>query len=158
MDQAPIQTVDIHDGLDSTLVILRSKLRPGIEVRREYDPELPPIQAHGSELNQVWTNLIDNAIGAMNGKGEISLRTSHDDRWVIIEVEDNGSGIPEEAIPKLFDPFFTTKAPGEGTGLGLNLSHNIIVRKHQGQIAVHSRPGRTVFEVRLPIDCSPAEA
>ena len=158
MDQAPVQMVDIHDGLDSTLVILRSKLRPGIEVLREYDPELPKIQARGSELNQVWTNLIDNAIGAMNGEGQITLRTSHDDRWVTIEVEDNGPGIPEEAISKLFDPFFTTKPPGEGVGLGLNISHSIIVQQHQGHIDVHSRSGQTCFRVRLPLDCSPTEA
>jgi signal transduction histidine kinase len=157
LDQAPIQTVDIHEGLDSTLVILRSKLKAGITVRREYDEGLPHIQARGSELNQVWTNLIDNAIGAMNGEGEITVRTRSDERWVIVEIEDNGSGIPEENLPNLFDPFFTTKPPGEGTGLGLNISHNIIVQKHQGQIDVTSQPGRTRFEVRIPIDCSPVE-
>jgi signal transduction histidine kinase len=158
LDQAPIQTVDIHDGLDSTLVILRSKLKQGITVHREYDADLPHIQARGSELNQVWTNIIDNAIGAMNGDGEITLRTRHDDEWVIVEIEDNGPGIPEEVIPNLFDPFFTTKPPGEGTGLGLNISRNIVVQKHQGQIDVHSRPGETRFEVRLPLDCSPVES
>jgi signal transduction histidine kinase len=157
LDQAPIQTVDIHEGLDSTLVILRSKLKAGITVRREYDEGLPHIQARGSELNQVWTNLIDNAIGAMNGEGEITVRTRSDERWVIVEIEDNGSGIPEENLPNLFDPFFTTKPPGEGTGLGLNISHNIIVQKHQGQIDVTSQPGKTRFEVRIPIDCSPVE-
>jgi signal transduction histidine kinase len=93
----------------------------------------------------------------MNGEGEITLRTRHDDEWVIVEIEDNGPGIPEEIIPNLFDPFFTTKPPGEGTGLGLNISRNIVVQKHQGQIDVHSRPGKTRFEVRLPIDCSPVE-
>jgi signal transduction histidine kinase len=157
LDQAPIQMVDIHEGLDSTLVILRSKLKQGITVHREYAADLPHIQARGSELNQVWTNIIDNAIGAMNGEGEITLRTRHDDEWVIVEIEDNGPGIPEEIIPNLFDPFFTTKPPGEGTGLGLNISRNIVVQKHQGQIDVHSRPGKTRFEVRLPIDCSPVE-
>jgi signal transduction histidine kinase len=157
LDQAPIQNVDIHEGLDSTLVIMRSKLKPGITIHREYDPDLPKIQARGSELNQVWTNLVDNAIGAMNGTGEITLRTRHDNSWVIVEIEDNGSGIPEENLPNLFDPFFTTKPPGEGTGLGLNISHNIIVHRHQGRIDVTSRPGRTRFEVRLPIDCSPME-
>jgi signal transduction histidine kinase len=158
LDQAPIQMVDIHDGLDSTLVILRSKLKQGITVHREYDAYLPHIQARGSELNQVWTNIIDNAIGAMNGDGEITLRTQHDDEWVIVEIEDNGPGIPEEIIPNLFDPFFTTKPPGEGTGMGLNISRNIVVQKHQGQIDVHSRPGKTCFEVRLPLDCSPVES
>lgn len=157
LDQAPIQAVDIHEGLDSTLVILRSKLRPGITVHREYATDLPRIQAFGSELNQVWTNLVDNAIDAMNGQGEISLRTRAEGPWVIVEIEDNGPGIPPEALPNLFDPFFTTKAPGKGTGLGLNISHNIIAGKHQGQIDVTSQPGQTRFEVRIPIDCSPGE-
>jgi signal transduction histidine kinase len=155
LDQAPIQTVDIHEGLDSTLIILRSKLKPGIAVHRDYAGDLPRIQAFGSELNQVWTNIIDNAIDAMNGEGEIRLQTRYDDRWVIIGIEDDGPGIPEEILPNLFDPFFTTKAPGSGTGLGLNISHNIIVQKHQGRIDVSSQPGKTRFEVRVPIDCSP---
>jgi signal transduction histidine kinase len=157
LDQAPVQAVDIHEGLDSTLVILRSKLRPGITVHREYATDLPRIQALGSELNQVWTNLVDNAIDAMNGQGEITLRTRADDPWVIVDIEDNGPGIPPEILPNLFDPFFTTKAPGSGTGLGLNISHNIVVGKHQGQIDVSSQPGQTRFEVRIPIDCSPCE-
>jgi signal transduction histidine kinase len=157
LDRAPIQAVDIHAGLDSTLVILRSKLRD-VTVRREYASDLPRVQARGSELNQVWTNLIDNAIDATNGKGTVTLRTRRDDEWVIVEIEDNGSGIPEEALPNLFDPFFTTKAPGKGTGLGLNISHNIIVQKHQGRIDVSSQPGRTRFVVRIPLDCSPSES
>ncbi len=158
LDQAPIQMVDIHEGLDSTLVILRSKLRQGISVHREYSADLPHIQARGSELNQVWTNIIDNAIGALNGEGEITLRTRHDDKWVIVEIEDTGPGIPEDIIPNLFEPFFTTKPPGEGTGLGLNISRNIVVQKHRGWIDVYSRPGKTCFEVRLPLDCSPVES
>jgi signal transduction histidine kinase len=157
LDQAPIQAVDIHEGLDSTLIILRSKLRPGITVRREYAADLPQIQAFGSELNQVWTNLIDNAIDAMNGEGEIALTTARDGQWVSVKIEDHGPGIPEEIIPNLFDPFFTTKPPGSGTGLGLNISHNIVVQKHQGRIDVTSRPGRTCFEVRIPINCKPSE-
>jgi signal transduction histidine kinase len=157
LDQAPIQTVDIHDGLDSTLVILRSKLRPGITVHRDYAADLPRIEAYGSELNQVWTNLIDNAIDATNGQGEIALQTRHDDRWVIVSIEDTGPGIPDEILPNLFDPFFTTKPPGSGTGLGLNISHNIVVQKHGGRIDVSSEPGKTRFEVRIPVDCSPGE-
>ena len=157
LDQAPIQAVDIHAGLDSTLVILRSKLND-VTVRRQYASDLPRIQARGSELNQVWTNLVDNAIDATEGGGTVTLRTRSDDRWVIVEVEDDGPGIPEEALPNLFDPFFTTKAPGKGTGLGLNISHNIIVQKHQGRIDVNSQPGRTRFEVRIPLDCSPSES
>ncbi|MFC2029396.1 sensor histidine kinase [Chloroflexota bacterium] len=157
LDQAPIQTVDIHAGLDSTLVILRSKLRSGVTVHREYADDLPQIQAFGSELNQVWTNIIDNAIDAMNGSGEITLRTRYDDQWAIVEIEDNGPGIPDAILPTLFDPFSTTKPPGQGTGLGLNISHNIVVQKHQGRIDVFSEPGQTRFEVRIPIDCSPSE-
>jgi signal transduction histidine kinase len=158
MDQAPTQTVDIHEGLDNTLVILRSKLKQGITVNRQYADDIPPIQAYGSELNQVWTNIIDNAIDAMNGQGEITIQTSYDDQWVIVEITDNGPGIPEEIHANLFDPFFTTKQPGEGTGLGLNISHNIIVQKHKGRIDLDSHPGKTSFEVRLPIDLVPVEA
>jgi signal transduction histidine kinase len=150
LDQAPTLSVDIHEGLDNTLVILRSKLKPGIIVHREYAKDLPTIQAYGSELNQVWTNLIDNAIDAMNGQGEITLRTYFDDQWVFVEVEDQGHGIPDRILPHIFDPFFTTKPVGQGTGLGLNISHNIIVQKHKGQIEAHSRPGKTVFTIRLP--------
>ncbi len=151
MDQAPVQNVDIHEGLDNTLIILRSKLKAGITVHREYDPDLPKIQAYGSELNQVWTNLIDNAIDAMNGTGEITLRSSHNAQGVMVEIIDNGPGIPEAIQPNLFDPFFTTKEPGKGTGLGLNISHTIIVQKHGGRIDVRSRPGETCFQVRLPL-------
>jgi signal transduction histidine kinase len=151
LDQAPIQTVNIHDGLDNTLIILRSKLKAGVVVHREYAADLPSLEAYGSELNQVWTNLIDNAIDAMRGQGEITLRTRHDGRWVVVEIEDNGPGIPEAILPNIFDPFFTTKPPGQGTGLGLNISHNIVAQKHQGRIEVRSRPGQTRFEVRLPL-------
>jgi signal transduction histidine kinase len=158
LDQAPIQSVNLHEGLDSTLVMLRSKLRQGVSVQRDYDPNLPPIQAYGSELNQVWTNLIDNAIDAMNGQGFITVRTRHDEQWAIVEIEDNGPGIPETIQPKLFDPFFTTKPPGKGTGLGLNISYNIVVQKHQGRIDVFSEPGKTRFEVRLPLNFVPAGA
>jgi len=157
LDQAPIQSVNLHEGLDNTLIILRSKLKQGVTVHRQYDPDLPIIQAYGGELNQVWTNLLDNAIDAMNGQGEIILRTRHDAQWAIVEVEDNGPGIPEEIQPKLFDPFFTTKPPGQGTGLGLNISHNI-VQKHGGRIEVFSRPGQTRFRVSLPLHFVAAEA
>jgi signal transduction histidine kinase len=157
LDQAPIQAVDVHEGLDSTLVILRSKLA-GVTVRRDYASDLPRIQACGSELNQVWTNLVDNAIDATEGEGTVTLRTRSDGQWAIVEIEDNGPGIPEEVLPNLFDPFFTTKAPGKGTGLGLNISHNIVVQKHQGRIDVSSQPGRTRFEVRIPLDCTPSKS
>ena len=152
LDQAPVQDVDVHEGLDNTLVMLRSKLKKGITVRRDYCTYLPHIEAYGSELNQVWTNIIDNAVAAMDGQGEITVRTHYEGSWITIEIEDNGPGIPQEIQNKIFDPFFTTKAPGEGTGLGLNISHNIIVQKHQGLITVDSQPGRTCFQIKLPVN------
>ncbi|NIP41802.1 MAG: PAS domain S-box protein [candidate division Zixibacteria bacterium] len=152
MDQAPVQAVNVHEGLNNTLIILHNKLKDGITVRREYSEDLPYIQAYGSELNQVWTNIIDNAIDAMDGRGELILRTRVEDSWVVIEIEDDGPGIHEKIQSKIFDPFFTTKSPGEGTGLGLNISHNIIVQKHKGQVEVFSEPGKTCFTVRLPIE------
>ncbi len=110
------------------------------------------IEAFGSELNQVWTNIIDNGVSAMNGQGEIVLKTYRQASWMVVEIKDTGPGIPPEIQTKIFDPFFTTKAPGEGTGLGLNISYNIIVQKHKGQIAVRSWPGETCFEVKLPLN------
>jgi signal transduction histidine kinase len=151
MDQAPIQSVSIHEGLENTLVMLRSKLKEGIEVTQEYAPDMPEIEAYGSELNQVWTNIIDNAVSAMNGEGELLIRTSYDDSIVVVEICDSGPGIPDEIHSKIFDPFFTTKAPGEGTGLGLNISYNIIVQKHQGKLSVTSEPGETRFRIQLPL-------
>jgi signal transduction histidine kinase len=158
MDKAPIQSVDVHEGLDNTLIILKNKLKTGITVHREYAKDLPAIHAYGSELNQVWTNIIDNAVDAMAGQGTLTLRTRREVPWIVVEIEDNGVGIAEEIQNKVFDPFFTTKAPGEGTGLGLNISRNIIVQKHQGRITVTSQPGKTRFTVRLPIDLHPAES
>jgi signal transduction histidine kinase len=152
MDQAPIQSVDVHEGLDNTLVMLRNKLKMGIDVHRQYAENLPRLQAYGSELNQVWTNIIDNAVDAMQGRGELTLRTRQEEQWVVVEIEDTGPGIPPAVQAKIFDPFFTTKAPGKGTGLGLNISHNIIVQKHKGKITVRSQPGKTCFEIRLPIN------
>ena len=152
LDQAPVQDVNVHEGLDNTLVMLRGKLKKGVIVHRDYCTNLPRIDAFGSELNQVFTNIIDNAVGAMNGQGEITLRTNFDGNWITIEIEDNGPGIPKHIQSKIFDPFFTTKAPGEGTGLGLNISHNIIVQKHKGTITVDSRPGRTCFQIKLPVN------
>jgi PAS domain S-box-containing protein len=157
MDRAPIQSVDVQEDLDNTLIILHSKLKDGISVRREYAKDLPHIEAYGSELNQVWTNIIDNAIDAMKGMGELILRTRKDDPWVVVEIADNGAGIPKDIQSKIFDPFFTTKPVGSGTGLGLNISHNIIVQKHQGKISVSSQPGKTCFTVRLPINFKTSE-
>jgi len=158
MDQAPLQFVNVHEGLDNTLIILKNKLKKGITVHREYASDLPTIPAYGGELNQVWSNIIDNAIDAMDGQGELTLRTRKKDPWVVVEIEDNGTGIPEEVQTKVFDPFFTTKPPGKGTGLGLNISRNLIVQKHQGQITVFSEPGKTRFTVWLPIHSHPAES
>ncbi|MBI4790722.1 MAG: cyclic nucleotide-binding domain-containing protein [Chloroflexi bacterium] len=150
LDQAPIQQVDIHDGLENTLVILRHKLKQGIQVTREYANDLPTIEAYASELNQVWTNIIDNAIDAMKGAGVLTVRTYREDHHVVVEIGDNGPGIPPEIQPRIFEPFFTTKPPGVGTGLGLHISYNII-QKHHGKIQVQSQPGATVFQVSLPI-------
>ena len=133
-----MQSVDVHEGLDNTLVILRGKLKDGISVRRDCQPDLPSIQAYGSELNQVWTNIIDNAADALEGKGEIILRTRQDEKWVIVEIEDNGPGIPPEVQSRVFDAFFTTKPPGQGTGMGLDISYNIVVQKHRGDIKLFS--------------------
>jgi len=152
MDQAPVQSVDVREGLDNTLIIFHNKLKKGVTVYREYAEDLPVIQAYAVELNQVWTNIIDNAIDAMNGEGVLIVRARSEGDRVVVEVEDDGPGIPAEIQSKIFDPFFTTKSPGEGTGLGLNISRNLVVQKHHGQITVISKPGSTCFSVRLPID------
>jgi len=157
MDQAPIQSVDVREGLDNTLIIMHNKLKRGITVEREYAQDLPAVQAYAGELNQVWTNIIDNAIDAMNGEGKLIVRARQEDGWIVVEIEDNGPGIPQELQSKIFDPFFTTKGPGQGTGLGLNISRNLVVQKHHGQISVLSKPGRTCFAVRLKIDFNPTE-
>jgi len=151
LDQAPLQQVDVHAGLEDTLVILRQKLKPGIQVRRAYDPDLPVIEAYGSELNQVWTNLIDNAAQAMKGEGDLTLATSRRGDVIEVRVCDSGPGIPPEIQGRIFEPFYTTKAPGEGTGLGLHLVYNIVVLHHRGKVNVQSVPGQTCFTVSLPI-------
>jgi signal transduction histidine kinase len=151
LDQAPLLEVDVHEGLENTLVIMLHKLKKGVTVKREYATDLPRIQAYASELNQVWTNIIDNAVDAMNGKGEIKIKTYKEDQHVIIEISDSGPGIPEDIQSRIFEPFFTTKAPGQGTGLGLHISHDIIANRHHGQLTVESKPGETKFRVVLPI-------
>ena len=151
MDQGLVQEVDLHQGLESTLVMLRHRLKSGIEVIREYDRTLPRICARPSELNQVWTNLIINAIEAMNGKGELRIRTAREVDFALVEVVDNGSGIAPEIQSRIFDPFFTTKEVGEGTGLGLDIVHRI-VREHSGNVRFESRGGETRFQVRLPLE------
>jgi len=150
LDQAPLQEINIHEGIDNTLIILRSKLKDGVIVNRDYG-NVPRISAYGSELNQVWTNILDNAIDAVNGKGEITIRTRVENESVVVEIEDNGKGIPAEIQSKIFDPFFTTKAPGKGTGLGLATAYGIITEKHHGKISVQSVPGKTLFRIELPV-------
>jgi signal transduction histidine kinase len=154
MDQAPLQDVDIHNGLESTLTMLQHKLKEAdITIIREYDSNLPHVNAIGNELNQVWTNLIDNAIDGIGKQGTITIRTKNEGkRQVVVEVIDNGSqGIPKEVQSRIFEPFFTTKEPGKGTGLGLSISHRIITQTHKGDISFYSRPGETSFQIRLPI-------
>lgn len=158
LGQAPVQAVDVHEGLDTTLVILRSKLKAGIEVHRQYAPDLPAIAAYGSELNQVWTNLLDNAADAMDGHGTVTIRTRGDGDHIVVEIEDDGPGVPEGIQHQVFDPFFTTKEPGKGTGLGLSTSYSIVTEKHHGSLSLDSRPGSTIFSVRLPIDAPRQEA
>jgi signal transduction histidine kinase len=151
MDRAPHERVDIHVGLKSTLVMLASKLE-GIEVVKDFDRSLPPVPVYSGELNQVWTNLIDNAVQAMNGHGTLTLRTSmDDDDRVRVEVGDTGPGVPEKLRQRIFEPFFTTKPVGQGTGLGLDISYRIVVGRHGGDLTVESRPGDTRFIVRLPL-------
>jgi len=151
MDQGPEQEIDIHQGLENTLLMLKHQLKHGVNVVRDYDRALPKIHARGSELNQVWTNLIDNAIDAMNGNGELRIRTSRELDYLLVEIRDNGAGIPPEIQSRIFEPFFTTKGIGEGTGLGLEMVYRII-RNHHGEITVASKPGDTRFEVRLPLN------
>ncbi len=150
MDQAPVQNIDIVKSLETTLTILNHKLKRGVAVQRDYQRVPFLVNSFGSELNQVWTNIIDNAIGAMDGKGELRVRTYRDDNCVVVEIGDNGPGISPTVLPHIFEPFFTTKAVGEGTGLGLDTAQRI-VRKHRGHIQVNSKPGDTRFQVWLPL-------
>lgn len=152
MDRAPYQTVDIRELLDSTLVMLARKIGDDITVVKEYDPAVPPIPAYAAELNQVWTNLIDNAVQAMDGVGTLTVRTVLDHEQVQIEICDTGPGVPDAIKSRIFEPFFTTKPVGEGTGLGLDISWRIVVKKHQGDLNVDSEPGNTRFIVRLPVE------
>lgn len=151
LDRAPYQTVNVHDLLKATLTMLHGKIPDGIRLVKEFDPDLPEIPAYAAELNQVWTNLIDNAVSAMAGTGTLTVRTSHEDDRIVVEIGDTGPGIPPDVRPRIFEPFFTTKPVGEGTGLGLDISYRIVVKRHHGDIRVESRPGDTRFRVNLPI-------
>jgi signal transduction histidine kinase len=152
LDRAPQQTVDVHALIDATLAMLQAKIPGGVKLVKEYDRTLPQIQAYGAELNQVWTNLIVNALDAMKGSGTLTIRTFWDgtDR-LMVEIGDTGPGISPEIRPRIFEPFFTTKPVGEGTGLGLDISYRIVVNKHHGDIRVESVPGDTRFRVCLPV-------
>ena len=151
LDRAPHQTVDVHDLLDSTLVMLSGKIPPGIQVVREYDRSLPAIPAYAAELTQVWTNLIDNAVAAMGETGVLTVRTGSDRDQVFVDICDTGAGVPPEIRDRIFEPFFTTKAVGQGTGLGLDITWRIVANKHHGDVQVESVPGDTRFRVRLPV-------
>jgi signal transduction histidine kinase len=150
LDRASLQSIDVTEGIESTLVMLGHKLRGGVDVVRDFDPELGPIEAIPGELNQVWTNLIDNAIDAMEGKGTLRVATRPDGDCVVVEIADTGAGMPVEVQSRAFDPFFTTKDVGKGTGLGLDISRRIIVERHVGEISIDSVPGKTIMRVRLP--------
>ena len=154
LDKGPFGAIDVHDGIESTLVILGHKLKKGVKVVREYDRSLPKICAQAGELNQVWTNIIHNAIDAMDGHGTLTIRTGRDRDCVYVEIGDTGPGIPPELQRRIFEPFFTTKDVGAGTGLGLDISYRIVARRHHGDIRVQSQPGDTRFRVWLPIEQS----
>jgi signal transduction histidine kinase len=156
MDRGGLVEVDLREGIDTTLTILGHKLKhTTIEVRREFDPELPRFHAYGAELNQVWTNLLDNAIDALGDSGTITITARRDGDCAEVEILDDGPGIPADVQERIFDPFFTTKEVGRGTGLGLDTARRIVTDRHGGSLGVESAPGRTLFRVRLPIDVQP---
>ena len=150
-DKTASEDLDLHEGLESTLVMLHHRLKHGVEVVRDYDRSLPKVPAYGAELQQVWTNLIDNAVDAMNGKGTLTIRTARDPDFALVEIADDGNGIPPELQRRIFEPFYTTKDVGKGTGLGLDICYRIVVKHHHGDLRVESSPGDTRFEVRLPL-------
>ncbi|MFI9275492.1 ATP-binding protein [Kitasatospora sp. NPDC052896] len=161
LDRAPYQVADVNELLDSTLLMLSGKIGPHITVVKEYDRTLPKIPAYPGELNQVWTNLIDNAVSAMRSmdtQGTLTVRTARDDGHLLVEFGDTGPGVPAEIRDRIFDPFFTTKPVGEGTGLGLDISWRIVVNKHHGDLRVRSVPGDTRFQVRLPLTSTDSNA
>jgi signal transduction histidine kinase len=151
MDRTPHQPTDLRAGLDATLVMLGGKIAPGVAVVKDYDPDLPKVPAYAGELNQVWTNLIVNALDAMAGEGTLTVRTWRDGDCALVEIADTGPGIPEDLLPRVFEPFFTTKPVGLGTGLGLDVSWRIVVKRHGGDLRVTSSPGDTRFQVLLPL-------
>jgi len=158
LDRAAHQFIDVHDGLDSTLIMLGDKLKmASVTVAKAYDRSLPDIPAYPAELNQVWTNMIDNAIGAMADGGTLTLRTAAVDDHLLVEIGDTGSGVPAELRERIFEPFFTTKPVGQGTGLGLDIAYRIVTQRHRGDLQLESEPGRTTFRVRLPLVEPPSD-
>ena len=154
MDRSPLQQLDVHDGLESTLTMLKHKLETGIEVVRDYDRSLPELPAYAGELNQVWTNLVDNAVDAMDGMdgtGRLTVRTAREGDQVLVEIGDNGPGVPEAAAAHILEPFYTTKPVGKGTGLGLDICWRIVVQRHHGDLRFTSAPSDTRFQVLLPL-------
>ncbi|MFF9458905.1 ATP-binding protein [Streptomyces flaveolus] len=158
LDRAPCEVTDVHALLDSTLLMLSAKIGASVKVVKEYDRTLPGVPGYPGELNQVWTNLIDNAVFAMSGKGTLTVRTARDMDHVLVEFQDTGPGIPADVLSRIYEPFFTTKPVGEGTGLGLDIAWRIVVGRHRGSLRVHSVPGDTRFQVRLPAAPHPAPA
>ncbi|MFZ0041937.1 MAG: ATP-binding protein, partial [Solirubrobacteraceae bacterium] len=155
MDRGEVVQVDIREGLETTLTILGHKLKhTSIQVKRDYDESLPRVTVHGAELNQVWTNLLDNAIDALGETGQITIVTRADGDCVEVDIVDDGPGIPPEIRDKIFDPFFTTKEVGKGTGLGLDTARRILVDRHHGSLTLESEPGRTVLRARMPIEAA----
>ena len=150
MDRAAMQRVDIRDGIESTLVMMAPKLA-GVDIERDFGADVPPFDAYAAELNQVWTNLIDNAIDAMDGRGTLRLSTRLDGSDVIVDITDSGHGMSGDVEARVFEPFFTTKDVGKGTGLGLDISRRIIAERHHGEITFDSMPGQTTVHVRLPL-------
>jgi signal transduction histidine kinase len=151
MDRGGLVEVDLHEGLETTLMVLAHKLKhTKIKVVRDYDRTLPKLTVRGSELNQVWTNLLDNAIDALGEQGTITITTRHDGSCAVVEISDDGPGIPDDAAGRIFDPFFTTKDVGKGTGLGLATARRIVVDRHDGSLTLENQPGRTTFRVQLP--------
>jgi signal transduction histidine kinase len=151
LDRTPHQDVDLHEGLDATLVMMAGKIGDGVRVVKDYDRTLPHVPAYPAELNQVWTNLIDNALHAVDGDGTVTIRTAHDGGTALVEVIDTGPGVPPDLRRRVFEPFFTTKGVGQGTGLGLDVSWRVVVNRHGGDLRVESEPGDTHFQVRLPL-------
>jgi signal transduction histidine kinase len=151
MDRASIQHIDVTDGLESTLVMLGHKLGDGIKVVRDYGTGVPSIDAYAGELNQVWTNLIDNAVDAMDGAGTLKIATRTDGDDVVVEIGDTGPGMSPQVAARAFEAFYTTKDVGKGTGLGLDIAQRIVVERHGGTMTIDSRPGKTLLRVRIPV-------